>query len=214
MKQNVDPAVEQIVQTLLRIGERVVEVSREQVMTRIWDRPGSPLSSFKSHYEGKKVAEIRNDSTITRCIQAIEEAFASGLDAYVEYISHNNDNNLIATYSLRVLACHPNKNFVFLVIENITNGREHLLVEDKWKLALDASNQGVWDANLENKTIFFSDKWQQLFGYSAKEIHNIEDWQAKVFPEDRLIAEQRLRDYITGKTPTLFRRIAISLPGR
>ncbi len=50
--------VERTVATLLQIGDRVVEVSRDQVMTRIWDRPGSPLSAMRQHYEGKKTETI------------------------------------------------------------------------------------------------------------------------------------------------------------
>lgn len=197
----VDDAVEPIVQTLLQVGDRVVEVSRGQVMVRIWDRPGSPLSIFKNYYEGKRVAEIRNDTTIDYAVAAIEKAFVTRQNSYAEYVSYNNDNNGIATYSLRVLACHPNPNFVFMVVENISNGKEHMLIEDKWKLALDASEQGVWDVNLENNTIFFSDKWEDLFGYSTKEIESIDDWREKVFPEDRDTAATQMEAYFSGRTP-------------
>jgi PAS domain S-box-containing protein len=201
MNDAIDVSVEAIVTVLLQVGERVVEVSREQVMTRIWDRPGSPLSAFKTHYEGKKIAEIRNDSTIARCRAGIDEAFATGQGCYIEYISHNNDVDAVLTFSFRVLACHPDKDFVFLVIENISRGNEDTLVEDKWKLAVDASNQGVWDANMENQTIFFSQKWEELFGYAAKEITAIKDWSEKVHPEDRANAERRLQEYFSGQSP-------------
>ena len=135
--------VENIVATLLQVGERVVEVSRQQVMTRIWDRKGSPLSKFKEYYEGKSLAEVRNDSTIANCRKLVEEAFVTGRNNYFEYLSYNNDVDKPLTFSLRVLNCHPSKDFVFLVIENITTGKETMLVEDKWKMALDASELGV-----------------------------------------------------------------------
>ncbi len=201
MSHNMDQAVEPVVQILLQIGERVVEVSRELVMTRIWDRPGSPLSAFKSHYEGKKLSEVRNDSTIVQCIAGIEDAFKTGGGSYAEYISHNNDVNAVLTFSFRILTCHPDKNFVFLVIENITRGNENKLVEDKWKLAVDASGLGVWDANLEAKTIFFSDKWSQVFGYGPKEISTFAEWSSKIHPDDLTAAEQQQQRYFTGKAP-------------
>ena len=193
--------VENIVATLLQVGERVVEVSRQQVMTRIWDRKGSPLSKFKEYYEGKSLAEVRNDSTIANCRKLVEEAFVTGRKNYFEYLSYNNDVDKPLTFSLRVLNCHPSKDFVFLVIENITTGKETMLVEDKWKMALDASELGVWDVNLIAKTIFFSRKWEELFGYNTKEIVHMNDWSEKVFPADRAIAEQKMQDYLTGKTP-------------
>ncbi len=195
-----DQAVEAVVQILLQIGERVVEVSREQVMTRIWDQPGSPLSAFKTHYEGKKISEIRNDSTIAQCRAGIEEAFKTGHSSYIEYVSHNNDVAAILTFSLRILPCHPDKNYVFLIIENITRGNENKLVEDKWKLAMDASGLGVWDANLEDKTIFFSDKWEELFGYSRNEINGLDDWASKIHPDDAAAARKKMHEYLEGKT--------------
>jgi len=201
MSYELNNAIESTVKTLLHVGERVVEVSREQVMTRIWDREGSPLTAYRDHYLGKRIAEIRNDSTIVRCREGIEQAFENGTDSYVEYISYANDNNGIIAYSLRVLACHPDKNFVFLVIDNISKGREDILVEDKWKLALDASDQGVWDANMEEKTIFFSEKWERLFGYSAKEITRVAEWSEKIYPEDIVAAEEKVQEYLAGKTP-------------
>ena len=201
MSIKVEDAVETVVNILLQVGERVVEVSRQQVMTRIWDREDSPLNAFRSQYEGKKISEIRNDSTIAKCKEAIEDAFLNGHNSYTEYISYNNDNTILATFSLRVLACHPDKDYVFLVIENISRGDEQRLVEDKWKLALDASSQGVWDANMEAGTIFFSDKWQQIFGYNAREVGNMADWGAKIFPEDKVIAERKMQDYVEGRVP-------------
>lgn len=198
---HIEQEVHATVKILLQVGERVVEVSREHVMTRIWDRDGSQLSAFKAYYEGKKLNEIRNDSTIARAEQAIDEAFLTGKNSYIEYVSYNNDVNRILTFSMRILACHPDKDFVFLIIDNINKGDEERLVEDKWKLALDASEQGVWDVNMEAGTIFFSSKWEELFGYSPKEIYRMADWSEKVFPEDRTAAQLKFQDYVDGKVP-------------
>ncbi|GAA4466500.1 PAS domain-containing sensor histidine kinase [Nemorincola caseinilytica] len=196
-----DP-IQNIVDILLHVGERIVEVSRGQVMTRIWDREGSPLAAYRSYYEGKRLDEVRNDSTIAQCRSSVEEAFATGRNSYTEYISYSNDNNKVVAYSLRVLACHPDKeNYVFLVIDNISTGKENLLIEDKWKMALDASDQGVWDANMAARTIFFSEKWERLFGYSAKEIVDLDEWAALIYPDDVTVAQQRVQDYLDGKTP-------------
>ncbi len=202
MTYEINEAVDSMVSTLLQIGERVVEVSRDQTMTRIWDREGSPLTALRDQYLGKKIADIRNDSTIAFCKTGVDEVFATGKNIYKEYVSYKNDVNAVVTYSLRILACHPDKeNYVFLVIENISRGNEELLIEDKWKMALDASAQGVWDADLENKTIFFSKKWEELFGYETKEISSFAEWSSKVNPDDRVVAEERMKDYIEGRAP-------------
>lgn len=204
MDYSIGGSVEGLVNILLQFGDRVIEVSRGQVMTRIWDRDTSPLIPFKNRYLGRKISEIRNDSTISRCREAIERAFATGENSYAEYISYNNDIDSILTFSFRVLNCHPDKEYVFLVFENITRGNEQLLVEDKWKMALDASDQGVWDVNMENGTIHFSRKWEELFGYSSDEIWSVDQWAALVHPEDVIIANKRKEDYFSGRVSRYF----------
>ena len=193
--------VESVAWILLCVSERVVEVSKDHIMTRIWDREGSELSKFRQLYEGKSIRQIRNDSTIAYCEEALNKAFETGADSYTEYISHNNDVDAVVRYSLRILNCHPIPDFVFLLIENITRGDETDLIEDRWKMALDASEQGVWDVNLDAGTIFFSQKWEDLFGYSAREVERTADWSEKVLPEDREAAEARMKDYLEGRSP-------------
>src|SRR6185312_2535439 len=73
------------------------------------------------------------------------------------------------------------------------------VLEDKWKVALDAAGDGVWDTDLETGTISFSEKWKEMFGYDSDEVSSIGEWTGKVHPDDRAAAQKNMAEYLAGK---------------
>jgi diguanylate cyclase (GGDEF)-like protein/PAS domain S-box-containing protein len=60
------------------------------------------------------------------------------------------------------------------------------LSEERWKLALDAAGDGVWDWNVQTGEVVFSRRFEQLFGFSENEYGcRIEDWSLRTHPDDR-----------------------------
>ncbi|MFT3826427.1 MAG: PAS domain S-box protein [Chitinophagaceae bacterium] len=60
------------------------------------------------------------------------------------------------------------------------------LNEERWKFALEGSNQGVWDWNLLTDEVFYSPRWKQMLGLTDDDLNNdIEDWSKRLHPEDR-----------------------------
>jgi PAS domain S-box-containing protein len=72
--------------------------------------------------------------------------------------------------------------------------------EDKWKLALDAAGDGMWDLNMQTGDISFSAKWHDIFGYNPDEIATWDGWVAKIHPEDQPKYKRKVEEYIAGKT--------------
>ena len=51
--------------------------------------------------------------------------------------------------------------------------------------ALRATQDGMWDWNIETNDIWYSPRWLQMFGYSTGEIKaNAHDWERLLYPED------------------------------
>ncbi len=186
-----------IVNTLLQLGDRVVEVRRDHTMTRIWDSKTAPIDNG-TDYVGIKIAEIRNDNIIIKCDELIDEVFKTGVKRSYQYTTSK--NNVQAAFEIKILPVHPDKDFVILLVSRLTADNV-FLEEDKWKLALDAAGDGMWDTNVETDKVFFSSKWHEIFGYKADEITSGSDWAKKIHPDDIDKANKKRNDYLAGKIP-------------
>jgi len=63
--------------------------------------------------------------------------------------------------------------------------RELELSEERWKLALDGSGDGVWDVNVQTGESLYSKRWKAMLGYTENEIANRRDeWEQRVHPDD------------------------------
>ena len=93
-----------------------------------------------------------------------------------------------------------------VILVDITRRREvedSLRVsEERWKLALEAAGDGVWDWNLRTNEVVFSSPFEALFGFREGEYgHSIEDWNTRIHPDDRLEVLAAIQAHLSGKTP-------------
>ena len=199
MIKNQSKEIETIANALLQLSDIVVEISRDHVITRIWESGGYKLADT-SRFLGKKIVDSGNEKILGEIDNLVTNSFETRDNGGIEYtISHE---QYTATYSIRILPIHPNKDFLFSVIKNLSKKEGVSLIEDKWKLALDAAGDGMWDVNLQTDKIYFSDKWHEAFGYTAAEITTRTQWAERVHPDDMTRYMQLRDDYLIGKTPT------------
>lgn len=72
--------------------------------------------------------------------------------------------------------------------------------EERWQFALEGSEQGVWDWNLQTNEIFFSDHWKTMLGYAPDEIpHRLEEWSSRVHPDDLEPTLNLIREHLEGR---------------
>ena len=62
------------------------------------------------------------------------------------------------------------------------------VLEDKrvqYAYAINGTEDGLWDWNLEENKIYFSPNWKKMLGYKDKELKNeFETWKSRVHPDD------------------------------
>lgn len=75
--------------------------------------------------------------------------------------------------------------------------------EERWKFAIEGTNDGLWDWNLTNNEFFLSPKWKAMLGFKDYELANKqEEWEKRIHPEDlrRCLAE--IEQHLNGENPS------------
>lgn len=74
--------------------------------------------------------------------------------------------------------------------------------ETRLKLALQSSQQGVWDWDRLAQTLYLSPEWKALYGYSDTEISNTpNEVISRIHPDDQQSCRDALKRYYRGETP-------------
>lgn len=84
------------------------------------------------------------------------------------------------------------------------NGMERKLreSEERYALAVQAANDGIWDWNLKTNKIYFSHRWKDILGYKYEEIGNDpNEWINRLHPDDKDRFQTELALHIKGLTP-------------
>ncbi len=73
--------------------------------------------------------------------------------------------------------------------------------EERWQFAIDGSNDGIWDWNMQTGDVFFSNRWKEMIGYRPDEIEgNFLEWQNRVHPDDIEMVMLNLHQHFEKKT--------------
>jgi PAS domain S-box-containing protein len=70
---------------------------------------------------------------------------------------------------------------------------------ERYELAINGSNDGIWDWNIQTNEIFFSDRWKAQLGYQPDEIkHDFEEFRNRIHPDDLTRVLKSIDDYISS----------------
>ncbi|MDH4943782.1 sensor domain-containing diguanylate cyclase [Sulfurimonas sp. C5] len=72
---------------------------------------------------------------------------------------------------------------------------------DRFQLAIEATNDGIWDWNLKTNEVFFSERWKSMLGYHGDEIGNhVDEWKKRVHSEDLEKVIKDVQAHLNGET--------------
>ena len=80
---------------------------------------------------------------------------------------------------------------------------EHALrqSEQRYSLAVAGANDGIWDWDLTNNSVHFSERWKAILGYSKREIADrIEEWFDRIDQRDRELFDEALNQHMEGRS--------------
>ena len=74
--------------------------------------------------------------------------------------------------------------------------------EERWRSALEAVGDGVWDWNAATDAVYFSPRWKSMLGYADDELDNrFAEWQSRVHPDDHARTMAAVQAMRSGETP-------------
>jgi PAS domain S-box-containing protein len=88
------------------------------------------------------------------------------------------------------------------VLERFQQSRQDVQKsEERFALAVQGANDGLWDWDLRTDVVYFSPRWKSMLGYEDDEIpHHFHEWLRRVHPDDRERAQETINDYLNGRT--------------
>jgi PAS domain S-box-containing protein len=90
------------------------------------------------------------------------------------------------------------------VLERLQQSRQDVQKsEERFALAVQGANDGLWDWDLRTDIVYFSPRWKSMLGYEDHEIsHHFNEWLKRVHPDDLERAQETIQDYLNGRTAT------------
>ena len=72
--------------------------------------------------------------------------------------------------------------------------------EERFKLAVEGTNDGLWDWDLKTDYTYHSDRFATMLGYEPDELpYTIHAWEDQLHPDDYDEAHKKVEEYLSGK---------------
>ncbi|MEA3196892.1 MAG: hypothetical protein QOF32_944, partial [Gammaproteobacteria bacterium] len=95
-----------------------------------------------------------------------------------------------------------------LVGSSLSTGLERIQIqhqlhdlEERNELALYSANDGLWDFDTVNNSVYLSPRWKAMLGYDEADVGQEPDWRTLVHSDDMSRVQAAIRDHVAGKTP-------------
>jgi polar amino acid transport system substrate-binding protein len=84
--------------------------------------------------------------------------------------------------------------------ELMKNQSELRTSEERYRIAVETANDGLWDWDVHKNVCFISEKWQERLSLPSNLIENhFEVWLGKMHPDDEVKVRQLVKNYLEGK---------------
>ena len=86
--------------------------------------------------------------------------------------------------------------------EVLASSTELLVSEERNRLVIEVSNDGVWDWDLVSNQVFYSTRWKEMLGYADNELaDDFSSFLKTVHPADKAMVEQEMREHFENNKP-------------
>ncbi|KAF0197779.1 MAG: two-component hybrid sensor and regulator [Bacteroidetes bacterium] len=83
------------------------------------------------------------------------------------------------------------------IIERKMAEKELIKSEERYALVIEASEQGIWDWNVETNEVFYSEQWKKQIGYNKHELKNeFDTWVEHLHPDEKEYCQNAVSSYL------------------
>jgi PAS domain S-box-containing protein len=73
--------------------------------------------------------------------------------------------------------------------------------KDRFQLAIDGADNGLFDWEVTTDTVYYSPRWKSMIGYKDDELENeFKEWKNRVHPDDIRLTMKLIGEYLAGKS--------------
>jgi diguanylate cyclase (GGDEF)-like protein/PAS domain S-box-containing protein len=84
-------------------------------------------------------------------------------------------------------------------LERIELQEDLFTVQERDRLVTNTANDGLWDYDVRENSMYFSPRWRAMLGYG--ESADVPEWRMLVHPDDLAQVQNLLREHLEGRTP-------------
>jgi PAS domain S-box-containing protein len=138
-------------------------------------------------------------------LEEMKKGEDSTSDTYEVEIIKKDGSKAIAEISMSSIYSEGKFLAAYGIAKDITEHRrteEALgISEERLKLALEGTNDGLWDWNVPTGEVYFSPRWQTMLGYEPGEVEpHVSSWEKLVHPDDMDQVMRVLNNHLEGHT--------------
>ena len=151
----------------------------------------------KGHWRGDLIGTTKNGKSVglRTAIYSIKDNEGD----VIKYIALLEDNTELAEIELELrrsyLAVQNNFEELLEIKSDLEQSNKRL------EAVITGSNSGTWEWNMQTGETIYNERWAEIIGYSLAELSpDIQVWIDFAHPDDLLLSNQKINDYLLGKT--------------
>ncbi len=155
-------------------------------------------------FQTKNFEDITHPDDLQKTLEAVDPLL-KGKESVIHFekrFIHKNGSNVYSEVVSNLQKSRDGKPLFFITsVNDITERKQNLekLIksEERFALVIEASEQGIWDWNVETNEVFYSEQWKKQIGYKDDELKNeFDTWVEHLHPDEREYCQNAVLSYL------------------